>query len=350
LLLFNVPVTLSPAQKNTIGNVAKFSTDIAMKVGILIVNHCFDTGLATIVDAFSTANELAQMSGMRSPRFELEIIGVRRSVTTANGLTVPVVPPKKAAPDLVIVPAIGYKVPDQLEKALARQEVRDTAELLRKWKKGKHTIAAGCIGTFILAESGLLDGETATTTWWLAPFFRQRYPRISLDASKMVVQSGRFVTSGAALSHIDLALHLIRQKSPMLADLVARYLIVDTRPLQSAYALSDHFIHSDPIVHKFERWARSEIKNGFSLDAAALAVGASKRTLARKVQLVLGQTPLSYFPDIRVEQAVHLLKTTPKSVEEIAEEVGYADGATLRILLRKRLGQGIKSIKGGIPA
>lgn len=317
-----------------------------MKVSILVLNHCFDTGLATVTDAFNTANELAQMSGMKSPRFEVELISVRRSVKTANGLAVPVASPGKSISDLVVVPAIGYKMQARLEKALAREEVRDAAQLIRKWKKSKNTIAAGCIGTYILAESGLLDGETATTTWWLAPFFRKRYPQISLDESKMIVQSGRFVTSGAALSHIDLALYLIRQTSPTLADLVARYLIVDTRPLQSAYILSDHFVHSDPIVNKFERWARKELKKGFSLDNAALAVGASKRTLARKVQSVLGKTPLSYFQDIRVEHAVHLLKTTSKNVEAIAEDVGYADGSTLRTLLRRRFGKGIKSIKG----
>ena len=333
--------------KKPIGNIAKNGTDIAMNACILVLNHCFDTGLATITDAFSTANELAEMSGMKSPRFEVELVGVRRSVKTANGLSVPVVSPKESAPDLIIVPAIAYKMPEQLEKALALQETRDAADLLRRWKDGKNTVAAGCIGTYILAESGLLDGETATTTWWLAPFFRKRYPRISLDESKMIVQSGKFVTSGAALSHIDLALHLIRQKSPNLAELVARYLIVDTRPLQSAYVLSNHFVHSDPVVHKFERWVRKELKNGFSLVGAASAVGASKRTLARRVQSVLGKTPLAYFQDIRVEHAVHFLKTTSKNVDEIAEEVGYADGTTLRTLLRKRFGKGIKSIKGG---
>jgi transcriptional regulator GlxA family with amidase domain len=317
-----------------------------MKISVLVLNHCFDTGLATVVDAFSTANELTQMSGMKSPRFEVEMIGVRKSVKTANGLSVPVVSPKKSAPDIVVMPAIGYKMPDQLEKALALQEIKDAGKLLRKWRNGKNTMAAGCIGTFVLAESGLLDGEQATTTWWLAPFFRNRYPNISLDASKMIVRSGKFITSGAALSHVDLALYLIRQVSPSLADLVARYLIVDKRPLQSTYALSDHLIHSDPLVNKFEQWSRKELKNGFSLDGAAVAVGASKRTLARKVHAVLGKTPLSYFQDIRIEQSVHLLKTTPKNVEEIAEEVGYADGATLRTLLRKRFGQGIKSIKG----
>ena len=138
------------------------------------------------------------------------------------------------------------------------------------------------IGAFILAESGLLDGQTATTTWWLGPMFRQRYPKVKLDDSRMVVASGDVVTAGAALSHMDLALWLVRQASPELATLAARYLIVDSRPSQSAYVLVDHLAHADPVVGRFERWARARLDQGFSLDEAAAEVGASKRTLARR--------------------------------------------------------------------
>jgi transcriptional regulator GlxA family with amidase domain len=67
-------------------------------------------------------------------------------------------------------------------------------------------MTAACIGTFVMAESGLLDHQHATTTWWLAPLFRKRYPTVLLDESNMIVTSGRFVTAGAALSHMDLAL------------------------------------------------------------------------------------------------------------------------------------------------
>jgi transcriptional regulator GlxA family with amidase domain len=206
-------------------------------------------------------------------------------------------------------------------------------------------VSAACIGTFVLAESGLLDGRQATTTWWLAPLFRQRYPGVRLDESNMVVQSENVVTAGAALGHMDLALWLIRQKSPQLASLTARYLIVDSRPSQSAYALVDHLRHADPLVERFERWARGNLSRGFSLDKAARAAGASKRTLARRLQAVLGKSPLSYFQELRVERAVHLLKTTGKSVDDIAEEVGYVDGVTLRTLLRRRLGRGVREIR-----
>jgi transcriptional regulator GlxA family with amidase domain len=98
-------------------------------------------------------------------------------------------------------------------------------------------------------------------------------------------------------------------------------------------------------VERFERWARGRLADGFSLDHAAAASGASKRTLARRMQAVLGKSPLSYFQELRVERAVHLLKTTDQSVDAIAARVGYADGVTLRTLLRRHLKQGIKEIR-----
>jgi len=191
----------------------------------------------------------------------------------------------------------------------------------------------------------VLDGRRATTTWWLAPLFRQRYPHVLVDESSMIVPSGRFVTAGAALSHMDLALYLVRGVSPTLASLTAKYLIVDSRPSQSAYALTDHLIHNDPLVERFERWARTRLSHGFSLDEAAKAVASSKRTLARRMHAVLGKSPLSYFQTLRVERAVHLLKTGNESVDEIAARVGYRDGATLRSLLRRRLNVGVKELR-----
>ena len=316
-----------------------------MRVHVLTLDGVFDTGLATVLDAFQTANELAEVSGLASPRFDVTMVGVRRTIRTSQGLTVPATAIPRAVPDCAVVPAIGYKMPAPLQAALARPEIRDAGETLRAWAERGAVIAAACVGTFVVAEAGLLDNQTSTTTWWLAPMFRQRYPRVRLDESRMIVKSGKFVTAGAALSHMDLALWLIRQKSPRLAALAARYLVVDSRPSQSAYVLADHLAHSDPLVERFERWARNRLSQGFSLDAAATASGSSKRTLARRMQSVLGKSPLSYFQELRVERAVHLLKTTDASVDEIAGRVGYADGVTLRTLLRRRLGRGTKEIR-----
>jgi transcriptional regulator GlxA family with amidase domain len=274
------------------------------------------------------------------------MVGVRRRVRTAQGLQVPVRPLESLrAPDWIVLPAIGAKMPGPLTQALQRRDVRDAAAALRAWHAGGARIGAACIGTFVLAESGLLEGERATTTWWLAPLFRQRYPRVQLEQSRMVVGSGAFVTAGAALGHMDLALALVRQASPELAVLTARYLVVDARAAQSVYAIPDHLAHSDPLVQRFESWARHRLDAGFSLDDAACALATSKRTLARRMNEVLGKSPLSYFQDLRVERAVHLLKTSPQNLDRIAEQVGYADGLTLGTLLRRRLGKGVRELR-----
>ncbi|HKG92316.1 MAG TPA: helix-turn-helix domain-containing protein [Gemmatimonadaceae bacterium] len=316
-----------------------------MRIDVLALDGVFDLGLSAILDVFETSNELIEMSGLAVPRFEVRTVGVRKAVRTSHGLRVPLHAAGARRPDCVVVPAIGFKMPGPLEAALARPDVGDAAAALRQWARRGTTMAAACIGTFVMAESGLLDHQRATTTWWLAPFFRQRYPNVLLDESNMIVKSGRFVTAGAALGHVDLALWLVRGVSPQLAALTAKYLIIDSRPSQSAYALTDHLVHADPVVQRFEAWARSRLTRGFSLDDAARAVGASKRTLARHMQSVLGRSPLSYFQSLRVERAVHLLKTESASVDEIAARVGYADGATLRALLRRRLDLGVKEIR-----
>jgi transcriptional regulator GlxA family with amidase domain len=326
-----------------------FDIILAMRVDVLALNGVFDTGLAAVLDAFATANELAQAQGLQSLRFDVTVVGMRRHVRTSQGLRVPVATAKRrAAPDWAIVTAIGQKTPQALGQALNTPEVRDALGVLTSWaEKGTH-VAAACIGTFVLAETGLLDGEAATTTWWLAPFFRQRYPRVRLEDRRMLVHSGRILTAGAALSHMDMALWLIRQASPSLAAVTARYLIVDTRVAQSAYAIIDHLAHADPLVQRFEQWAREHLAEGFSLDEAAHALATSKRTLARRIGEVLGRTPLSYFQDLRVERAVHLLRTSSDNVETIAASVGYADGVTLRNLLRRRLGCGVREIRNAV--
>lgn len=317
-----------------------------MHIHVLALDGVFDTGLTAVLDAFSTANALAEMTGASSLRFQTTVVGLHKTVTTAQGLSMPAAAAARAeTPDVVVTPAINRITPEPLMQALASGEVREAGAVLRELSGRGALTAAACVGTFVLAEAGLLDGEEATTTWWLAPLFRQRYPRVRLDETRLVVPSNAMVTAGAALGHLDLALTLIRRASPELASLTAKYLVADTRTSQAAYTIPAHLAHADPLVRNFERWARERLAEGFSLDQAAEALATSKRTLARRMQSVLGKSPLEYFQDLRIERAVHLLETSQASVDQIAAEVGYAEGATLRVLLRRRLGRGVREIR-----
>jgi len=320
-----------------------------MRISILVVDGVFDTGMMVLLDAFRLANNFSLGQGRPAP-FEVSLDGMRKKVVSAQGFGIPVQPVARdaRAPDWVVVPAFGSGSPDVLLPALARPDVRKAMAQLTAWHASGARIAVACNGAFVLAETGLLDHREATTSWWLAPLFRQRYPNVSMDESRMLVPTDVGVTAGAAMGHLDLALWLLRQASPELANVVSRYLLADIRSLQAPYVIPNHLANADPLILGFERWARDHLKIGFSLKVAADALATSPRTLQRRCEAVLGKSPLSYFQDLRVERARSLLHGSGLDIEAIASEVGYVDGATLRTLLRQRLGRGVRELRADL--
>ena len=115
------------------------------------------------------------------------------------------------------MPSIGAKIPVPLLEALQRAEIADAGILLRHRADQGAITGAACTGTFVLANAGLPDGEAATTSWWLGPTFRECFPKVKLDESRMPVTSARRITAGAALAHLDMALSLVRSVSLELA-------------------------------------------------------------------------------------------------------------------------------------
>jgi transcriptional regulator GlxA family with amidase domain len=313
-----------------------------MRIAVLVVDDVFDTGLASVLDTFEAANELA---GPGANRYECVVVSPRARVHTHHGFAVPLGPLPRRTPDLVIVPAIACKQPDTIVAALDRADVADAIDLLRRWHARGVRLAAACTGTFVLGRAAVLDGRRATTSWWLGPTFRREFPAVELDESAMLVIDRQTLTAGAALAHLDLVLAVIRERSPSLASLVARYLLIDDRPSQAAFAASGHIAHDDELVKRFEAWIRGHLAEPFALSQVARAVGSSERTLQRRIRAVLGKPPVAFVQDLRLEHAVHLLRVTQGSVDEIAGAVGYGDGSTLRTLLRRRLRTGVRELR-----
>lgn len=320
-----------------------------MRITVLALDGVFDTGLSVTLDALSAANGLSVKAMGGAPRFDVSVVGMRKRVRSNLGMTIPVQPVSPGLrPDWVIVPAMTTLAPDEVLASLVRPDVVRAMAQLVAWQAEGARVATSCIGTFVIAESGLLDHREATTNWTLAPFFRQRYPKVRLNESRMLVPSDIGVTAGAALGHLDLALWLIRSASPELASLVSRYLLADIRSSQAPYIIPNHLAQADPLIQRFEQWARANLKAGFSLQDAAGALAVSSRSLQRRCQEVLGKSPLAYFQDLRVEHAQSLLRSGRLDLERIAAEVGYGDGATLRNLLRQRLGRGVRELRADL--
>jgi transcriptional regulator GlxA family with amidase domain len=317
-----------------------------MQIGILASDGCFGSGLTSIIDIVRAAEQVRATVDESIPPLGLDVLAPRRRVRTSSDMVVTATRPLSdvAGSDVVVVPGFGTMTGDDTVEALATRDGCAIVRSLTSLGAASPTVAAACTGSFALAEAGLLEHRRATTSWWAGQVFRRRYPAVLLDLDAMVVADGDVITAGAAFSHIDLGLALVRRASPALAERVARLLVIDERAAQSAYIALDHLRHNDPVVLAFERYVRAHLHQPLDLATVASSIGTSRRTLERRTDAALGMSPLALVQRLRCERATHLLRTTGASIEQVASQVGYANGSTLSTLLRRQRAQ-----QGGEP-
>jgi transcriptional regulator GlxA family with amidase domain len=317
------------------GGSAVFVTIPDMRIAVAALDGSFDSGLSVVLDVLATANSLRDDITGGPPPYEVVITGLATTARTGHGLSVETVPltAMERLPDVFVGPALAAKTPPRIVEAVRNHPLLEWIHTL--YDSGV-ALAAACTGTFFLAESGVLDGHPATTSWWLGPAFRNRFPAVGLDDSRTLVIDGRLTTAGAAFAHIDLALSIVRQQSPALGDLVSRYLVIGDRPSQAAFAVPALLAGTDPTLAAFERWIRDHLAEPLLISEVSTKLGVSERTLQRSTAAVLGMSPLDFVQEVRLDQATFLLRTTDLTASAVAAAVGYQNVSTLRSLVRRR--------------
>ncbi|MCA9490702.1 MAG: helix-turn-helix domain-containing protein [Myxococcales bacterium] len=310
-------------------------------IDLMLTDDCFASGPAVTADVLATANLVSErLVGDRPFRWRL-LSEDGRPARTSAGTTLQVDGRwDEADAELRMVFGVGMADETVILRALRDRGTRALVERLRAAYADGVGLMASCSSTFLLAEAGVLDGGPATTTWWLAPLFRHRYPTVELRAERLITEHGRVVCAGAAMAQLDLALYVVRRWCGMeIARACARYLVIDeARASQAPYLIVDHLAGHDPAVAKAQAWVREHLAADPSLAGMARAACVSERTLRRHFVRATGLSPAQYIQRARAEAAAELLRTTDLSVGEVSAEVGYREDGALRRAFQRHFG------------
>lgn len=315
---------------------------------LIVPAGAFGSSVALTVDMLATAVKLAPRVGAAPPRWR--ICGVDAgTVRLAGGLQVEVeaLPRDASGRECWILPGLDVDDAGQLAVRLAQADVPVLAAALRRHVDAGGRIAASCSSVFLLNAAGLLGGRRVTTTWWLSPALRNAAPDASVEADRMVQESGALVTAGAAFAHLDLMLHILRQRfgEPLTAA-VAQALLVDRRRLQSPYATPVLMAPESELIARLSSHITRSMPGPLAVADLAAHANMSIRTLNRQVTRLLGHGPQALIQSVRLNRARVLLAQGTLPVEEVAAQVGLGDAAALRRLLRKRMDVTPSQIRG----
>jgi len=308
---------------------------------LLAYENCGTSAIYGFIDMLSVANRwhkhLNKNRNEMDPLFEWDIVSMDgRSVQAEGRITV--IPHRsihdKAPTDFILIPGFIFplkfigNVPEELTDWI--------------WRRHKDNILIGstCTGAFLLAETGILDGKTATTNINFATYFRKRYPCVNLKPQRIITEDKGILCSGATSSYLDLCIYLIEKFGfGELAAATGKMMLLDPKRSQSPYVIFDYQKqHGDGVVEKAQSYMEEKFGEPVCVESLAKDLGISPRHFIRRFKKATGDPPLVYLQLVRIEAAKQKLENTSHSVEEITRQVGYEDPNSFRRLFKKNTG------------
>jgi transcriptional regulator GlxA family with amidase domain len=289
------------------------------------------------LEAFRIAADFALKE--RRTTYECIVVSARGGrVTTADGVELHTKSARSVSGqtiDTLVVPGAF----------LVEDVTRDRAliQWLRRIAPASRRICSVCVGSFLLAAAGILDGRRAATHWMHASLLASRHPNVTVEPDAIYVHDRKVWSSAGVTSGIDLALALIEQDAGReVAIKVARILVVYLKRAggQSQYsALLDAQAHSDSDrFNELEQWIAEHLRSDLRVEALADRLHMSPRNFARVYVQTRGRTPAKAIEAIRLDAARRRLEETTDRIEKIAEDCGFSGEEQMRLAFVRSLG------------
>jgi len=283
---------------------------------------------------FTAINEFLKSQGQPA-LFNVQLVGLTKEVKLVDGLfTIHTDATLKNAnkPDLIIVPAVS----GNLEHAIKLN--KDFLPWITiQYKKGAE-VASLCLGAFILASTGLLDGKSCSTHWLFANEFRTMFPDVNLVDNKIVTEQNGVYTSGGANSYWNLLLHLVEKYTNReLAILASKFFVLDIdRKSQSPFTMfKGQKIHEDDEIKKAQEFIEGNYADKITVDELCNQLSIGRRSFERRFKKATNNTVVEYIQRVKIEAAKKQLETGRKTVSETMYDVGYTDSKAFREVFKK---------------
>lgn len=239
-----------------------------------------------------------------------------------------------AFPDIVVVPG-------RLTGPADREEAAPYAAWLRERHAQGAVLAANCGGVFMLAETGLLAGRPATTHWLFAEPFRERFPEVRMDATRIVIEDGEIITAGGLMAWTDLGMRLVdRLYGPTIMLETGRFLLIDPAGREQRHysSFAPRLTHGDEAILRLQHWLQAREAKAVTVREMASQAAMEERTFLRRFKAATGMTPIEYSQHLRIGKARELLEFTRRPVDQIAWSVGYEDAGAFRKSFHRIIG------------
>ena len=300
-----------------------------------IVLSCLDG----VYKVFGTANTYLKESGEREDDyFKIDLVGIEEETSIYQGVFG--IHPNRLIDqvrktDLVIIPAISGDIGAQL------QDNAPYFDWIRKMYSLGAEVASLCMGAFILASTGLVDGKSCTTHWLGIEGFEMMFPQVNLVPEKVVTDENGIYTSGGAYSFLNLLFHIAEKYCGRECALyVAKVLEIEVdRHSQAQFSIfRGQKSHQDQEIIRAQNYIESNVEEKISVEDLADMVALSRRNFIRRFKNATQNTPLEYIQRVKIEKAKKSLESSTETVNEIMYSVGYADGKSFRNAFRKITG------------